>query len=130
MASSQEYLDFILKQLQGLGQEISFRKMMGEYVLYYRGRLFGGIYDNRLLLKPVQPALDFFENPVYEFPYPGAKPMLRIKEVEDASFLCSLIDDAYPALPAPKTTHAKSRPYRRQPWGTKGLCFPTPAGGT
>ena len=90
MASSQEYLDFILKQLQGLGQEISFRKMMGEYLLYYRGRLFGGIYDNRLMIKPVQPALDFFENPVYESPYPGAKPMLRIKEVEDASFLCSL----------------------------------------
>ena len=102
MASSQEYLDFILKQLQGLGQEISFRKMMGEYLLYYRGRLFGGIYDNRLLLKPVQPALDFLENPVYESPYPGAKPMLRIKEVEDASFLCSLIDAAYPTLPAPK----------------------------
>ena len=61
MASSQEYLDLILKQLQGLGQEISFRKMMGEYLLYYRGRLFGGIYDNRILLKPVQPALDFLK---------------------------------------------------------------------
>ena len=58
MSSSQEYLDFILKQLQGLGQEISFRKMMGEYLLYYQGRLFGGIYDNRLLLKPVQPCSD------------------------------------------------------------------------
>ena len=102
MASSQEYFDFILEQLQGLGQEISFRKMMGEYLLYYRGRLFGGIYDNRLLLKSVQPALDFFENPVYEFPYPGAKPMLHIKEVEDAAFLCNLIEAAYPALPAPK----------------------------
>ena len=102
MASSQEYLDFILKQLQGLGQEISFRKMMGEYLLYYRGRLFGGIYDNRLLLKPVQPALDLLENPVYDTPYLGAKPMLRIKEVEDASFLCSLIEAACPALPAPK----------------------------
>ena len=101
MASSQEYLDFILKQLQGLGQEISFRKMMGEYLLYYRGRLFGGIYDNRLLLKPVQPALALLENPVYELPYPGAKSMLRI-EVEDASVLCSLIEAAYPALPAPK----------------------------
>ena len=101
MASSQEYLDFILKQLQGLGQEISFRKMMGEYLLYYRGRLFGGIYDNRLLLKSVQPALDFFENPVYESPYPGAKPMLSI-EVEDAAFLCNLIEAAYSALPAPK----------------------------
>ena len=102
MASSQEYLDFILKQLQGLGQEISFRKMMGEYLLYYRGRLFGGIYDNRLMVKPVQPALDFFENPIYESPYPGAKPMLHIKEVEDAAFLCNLIEAAYPALPAPK----------------------------
>ena len=102
MASSQEYLDFILKQLQGLGQEISFRKMMGEYLFYYRGCLFGGLYDNRLLLKPVQPALDFFENPVYESPYPGAKLMLRIKEVEDAAFLCSLIEAVYPVLPAPK----------------------------
>ena len=102
MASSQEYLDLILKQLQGLGQEISFRKMMGEYLLYYRGRLFGGIYDNRILLKPVQPALDFFEKPVYESPYPGAKSMLRIEEVEDAAFLCNLIEAAYPALPASK----------------------------
>ena len=101
MASSQEYLDFILKQLEGLGQEISFRKMMGEYLLYYRGRLFGGIYDNRLLLKPVQSALDFFENPVYESPYPGAKPMLCI-EVEDAAILCNLIEAAYPALPTAK----------------------------
>ena len=102
MASSQEYLDFILKQLQGLGQEISFRKMMGEYLLYYRDRLFGGIYDNRLLLKPVQPALVLLENPVYELPYPGAKPMLYIKEVEDAAFLCSLIEAIYPVLPAAK----------------------------
>ena len=102
MASSQEFLDFILKQLEALGQGISFRKMMGEYLLYYRGRLLGGIYDNRLLLESVQPALDFFENPVYEFPYPGAKPMLHIKEVEDAAFLCNLIEAAYPALPAPK----------------------------
>ena len=102
MASSQEYLDFILKQLQGLGQEISFRKMMGEYLLYYRGRLFGGIYDNRLLIKPVQPAIDLFENPVFESPYLGAKQMLRIEEVEDAGFLCSLIEATYPALPAPK----------------------------
>ena len=76
--------------------------MMGEYLLYYRGRLFGGIYDNLLMIKPVQPALDFFENPVYEFPYPGAKPMLYIKEVEDAAFLCSLIEAVYPVLPAPK----------------------------
>lgn len=102
MASSQEYLDLILKQLQGLGQEISFRKMMGEYLHYYRDRLFGGIYDNRLLLKPVQPALVLLENPVYELPYPGAKPMLYIKEVEDAAFLCSLIEAIYPVLPAAK----------------------------
>ena len=102
MASSQEYLDFILKQLQGLGQEISFRKMMGEYLLYYRGRLFGGIYDNRLLLKPVQPALDFFENPVYESPYLGAKPMLHIKEVEDAAFPSNLLEAPYPDLPEKK----------------------------
>ena len=102
MASSQEYLDLILKQLQGLGQEISFRKMMGEYLLYYRGRLFGGIYDNRLMVQPVQPALVFFENPVYESPYPGAKPMLQIKEVEDATFLCKRIEAAYSDLPAPK----------------------------
>ena len=76
--------------------------MMGEYLLYYRDRLFGGIYDNRLLLKPVQPALVLLENPVYELPYPGAKPMLYIKEVEDAAFLCSLIEAIYPVLPAAK----------------------------
>lgn len=102
MASSQEFLDFVLSQLSGLGEEVSSRKMMGEYLLYYRGRLFGGIYDNRLLLKPVQPALDLLENPVYEEPYPGAKPMLRIEAAAEAAWLCTLIEAVYPALPAAK----------------------------
>ena len=101
MASSKNYLEFVLEQLSGL-DDVTYRSMMGEYILYFRGKIIGGIYDNRLLLKPVQPALDFFENPIYESPYPGAKPMLHIKEVEDAAFLCNLIEASYPALPAPK----------------------------
>ena len=56
MASTKEYLDFVMEQLSGL-DELSSRAMMGAYILYYRGRIFGGIYDDRLLVKPVPMAL-------------------------------------------------------------------------
>lgn len=72
MASDKEYVRYVLEQLSGL-EEISTRAMMGEYILYYRGKVAGGIYDNRLLIKPVAAAAAQFENPIYEIPYPGAR---------------------------------------------------------
>ena len=72
MASTKEYLDFVLEQLSGL-DEISSRAMMGEFILYYRGKIFGGIYDNRLLVKPVPMALRLMPDAEMELPYDGAK---------------------------------------------------------
>ena len=101
MASSKEYLAFILEQLSEL-EEISYRSMMGEYILYYRGKIIGGIYDNRLLLKPVKVVMDQLEQTRLERPYEGAKEMILLEDLEDKSFLAGLIRDMYEVLPAPK----------------------------
>lgn len=101
MASSKEYLDFILEQLSEL-EEISYRQMMGEYILYYRGKIIGGIYNNRLLLKPVKVVMDQLEQTRLERPYEGAKKMILIEDTEDKSFLARLIKEMYEVLPAPK----------------------------
>lgn len=101
MASSKEYLDFILDQFSEL-EEISYRQMMGEYILYYRGKIIGGIYDNRLLLKPVKVVMDQLEQTRLERPYEGAKEMILLEDLEDKSFLAGLIRDMYEVLPAPK----------------------------
>ena len=101
MASSKEYLAFILEQLSEL-EEISYRCMMGEYILYYRGKIIGGIYDNRFLLKPVKAVLNQLGQPRLERPYEGAKEMILLEELEDKSFLANLIKDMYAYLPAPK----------------------------
>ncbi len=101
MASSKEYLDFILEQLSEL-EEMSYRPMMGEYILYYRGKIIGGIYDNRLLLKPVKVVMDQLGQLRLERPYEGAKEMILLEDLEDKSFLAGLIRDMYEVLPAPK----------------------------
>ena len=101
MASSKEYLDFIFDQLSEL-DEMSYRPMMGEYILYYRGKIIGGIYDNRLLLKPVKVVLDQLGQTRLERPYEGAKEMILLEDLEDKSFLARLIRDMYEVLPAPK----------------------------
>ena len=101
MASSKEYLDFILEQLSEL-EEMSYRLMMGEYILYYRGKIIGGIYDNRLLLKPVKVVMDQLRQNRLERPYEGAKEMILLEDLEDKSFLARLIKDMYEVLPAPK----------------------------
>ena len=74
MPSSKGYLDFILDQLSGL--DIGHRAMMGEYLLYIGGRLFGGIYDDRQLVKPIPAALELIPDAAREAPYPGAKETL------------------------------------------------------
>lgn len=101
MASSKEYLDFILEQLSQL-DEIAYRAMMGEYILYYRGKIFGGIYDDRLLVKPVKSAVSLMPNATYELPYEGAKKMLLVDDVDSQEFLSKLIEAMYSELPAPK----------------------------
>lgn len=101
MASSREYLEFILGQLSGL-EEITHRAMMGEYILYYRGRVIGGIYDDRLLVKPVPAAVSRMPEAPRELPYEGARPMLLVGNVDDREFLTELIGAVYEELPAPK----------------------------
>ena len=101
MASSKEYLAFILNQFSEL-EEMSYRPMMGEYILYYRGKIIGGIYDNRLLLKPVKVIFDQLGQTRLERPYEGAKEMILLEELEDKSFLARLIKEMYEVLPAPK----------------------------
>ena len=101
MASSKEYLDFILEQLSDL-EDITYRPMMGEYILYYRGKLIGGIYDDRFLVKPVKSAVTMMPDARMELPYDGAKEMLLVEDVDDREFLQKLVRAMYPDLPAPK----------------------------
>ena len=101
MASSKEYLDFILDQLSGL-DEISCRAMMGEYIVYYRGRIVGGIYDDRFLVKPTKSAVSMMPDADKELPYEGAKEMLLVDNVENREFLQELLNAMYDELPAPK----------------------------
>ena len=101
MSSSKSYLDFILDQLSGL-DEISWRAMMGEYILYYKGRIFGGIYDDRLLVKPTASAVSMMPNAVRELPYEGAKEMLLVENVEDRAFLETLLTAMAEELPLPQ----------------------------
>ena len=101
MASSKEYLDFVLEQLSEL-EEITWRAMMGEYILYYRSRAIGGIYDNRFLVKPVKSAASMMPDAIRELPYDGAKEMLLVDNVENREFLRTLLDAMYEELPAPK----------------------------
>ena len=101
MASSKDYLDYILDQLSGL-DDISYRTMMGEYIIYYRGKLVGGIYDDRFLVKPVKSALAMMPDAEMELPYEGVKEMLLIDDVDNREFLRKLFEAMYEKLPAPK----------------------------
>ncbi len=101
MASSREYLDFILEQLSGL-DHVTYRTMMGEYILYYRGRIAGGIYDDRLLVKPTKSAVAMMPDADREAPYEGAKEMLLVDNVDNRDFLAALLNAMYEELPIPK----------------------------
>ena len=101
MASGKDYLNYVLEQLSGL-EEITHRAMMGEYILYYKGRILGGIYDDRLLVKPVKAAVAMLPEASYELPYEGAKEMLLVDRVDDRAFLTKLVEGMYEELPAPK----------------------------
>lgn len=101
MASTKEYLSYILEQLSDL-EEITFRQMMGEYIIYYRGKIVGGIYDNRFLVKPVAAAVSLMPDALYEKPYDGAKEMLLVDNVESKEFLAKLINAMYDELTSGK----------------------------
>ena len=101
MASSKEYLEFILEQLSEL-DDITYRAMMGEYIIYYGGKIVGGIYDDRFLVKPVKCAVAMMPDAEHEEPYEGAKKMLLVDDVEDRDFLRDLLEAMYEELPDPK----------------------------
>ena len=106
MASSKEYLTFILEQLSDL-EGISYRAMMGEYIIYYREKIVGGIYDDRLLVKPVKSAVSLIPNAIYELPYEGAKERRLVEEVDQKEFLTGLFHAMYDELPLPKPKKKK-----------------------
>ena len=107
MASTKAYLDFILDQLSGL-DEITYRAMMGEYIIYYRGKIVGGVYDDRFLVKPTKSAAAMMPDAERELPYEGAKEMLLVDNVDDREFLQKLLDAMYEELPAPKVRGNKN----------------------
>ena len=100
MPSSKSYLDFILEQLSDL-EYISSRAMMGEFIIYYRGKIVGGIYDDRLLVKAIPSAIAYMPNAPYELPYEGAKKMLLVEEIDDKTFMTGLFNAMYDELPEP-----------------------------
>ena len=106
MSSSKEYLTFILEQLSEL-EDVSYKAMMGEYILYYRGKIVGGIYDDRLFVKPVKSAIDYMPNANYDVPYDGAKEMLLVDDVDSKDFLTGLFEAMFDELPAPKPKNKK-----------------------
>ncbi len=106
VASSKEYLEFILEQLSGL-EEIRYLAMMGEYIIYYRGKIVGGIYDDRFLVKPVKSAIDYIGNPCYELPYKGGKEMLLVEDIDNKEYLEGLLRAMYDELPMPKPKKKK-----------------------
>ena len=109
MASSKSYLEFIMDQLSGL-DGVSWRAMMGEYIIYYKGKIIGGIYDNRFLVKPTKSALAMMPTAEKELPYEGAKEMLVVDDPEDVAFLHALLE--------------KLRPFQAKRWSWPELSRP------
>ena len=101
MASSKEYLEFVLEQLSLL-DDITYKAMMGEFIICYRGKIAGGIYDDRFLVKPVKSAVAMMPDAEMELPYEGAKEMLLVDDIDNKEFLRELFDAMYDELPAPK----------------------------
>lgn len=100
MASSKDYLEFILEQLSYI-DGITYRYMMSEYILYFNGKIFGGIYDNRFMVKITSSSKNLMPDADEELPYEGAKPMLLVTDVDNRDFLKLLIESMYPELPEP-----------------------------
>ena len=108
MASSKEYLEYVLEQLSEL-DEITYKAMMGEYIIYYRGKIIGGIYDDRFLVKDIKSASDMMPEAELELPYEGAKKMLLVDEIDNRDFLAGLLKAMYEELPTPKKKQRGSK---------------------
>lgn len=101
MASSKDYLNYILDEISELS-DITYRQMMGEYIIYYKGKIAAYVCDDRLLVKDVPSALKYLKTIVYEKPYEGAKDMLLLEDIDDREYLTGLFEAIYEELPAPK----------------------------
>ncbi len=108
MTSSKEYVSYVLDQLSEAG-EVSYRAMMGEYVIYYRDKVVGGIYDDRFLVKPVEAAKALLPHADYQIPYEGAKEMLLVDSIENRALMAELLRAMYPELPAPKKKKPRAK---------------------
>ncbi|NLC93933.1 MAG: hypothetical protein GX677_10885 [Treponema sp.] len=108
MPSSKEYCDYVLDQLS-LVKEITSRKMMGEYILYCKGKIFGGIYDDRFLVKKTPFSKSFMQNPQEEIPYEDANPMFLVEEIDNKEFLQQLVNNMLPELPEKKNMKSKDK---------------------
>ena len=108
MASDKTFLDFILDQLSS-AEDITYRAMMGEYLIYCRGKLIGGIYDNRFLVKPTESARCLMPDAAEELPYPGAKPMLLAEDPDNRALLCALAEVIAAELPEPKPQRSRKK---------------------
>ncbi|MBR4328846.1 MAG: TfoX/Sxy family protein [Candidatus Riflebacteria bacterium] len=106
MSSTKEYLEFILEQLSKIN-DIKFRAMMGEYIIYYRNKIIGGIYDDRFLIKQTKSAKKLMPDAPLELPYEGAKEMLLVEDIENKEFLKELFDSMVDELPTPKKRNDK-----------------------
>lgn len=106
MASSKEFLQFILEQLSEL-EEITYRPMMGEFIIYYCDKIVGGIYDDRLLVKPIKSAIDYMSTISYELPYDGAKRMLLVDDIDNKEYITGLFNAMYDELPVSKKKKQK-----------------------
>lgn len=112
MPTDESYFEYILEQLSEL-EDIRARKMFGEYILYYKDRIFGGIYDNRLLVKSVKAAEDHLKDITLEMPYEGAKPMYLVDNTDDRDYLKGLVEAMYEQLPPPRSKKKKGKKQRR-----------------
>lgn len=108
MATSKDYINFISDQLSGL-EGIVCRSMMGEYIIYYKGKIAAYVCDNRLLVKPVEAAKTYIPDGIYEPPYEGAKDMLLVENVDSAEYLRGLFEVIYEELPVPKKKKREKR---------------------
>ena len=106
MGTSKEYLEFVLEQLSHI-EDITSRQMMGEYMIYHRGKLMAYVCDNRFLVKPVKSALELMPNAPRELPYEGAKEMLLVEELENREFMSTLFERIYDELPLPRPRKQK-----------------------
>ena len=109
MATSKDFIDYIKEQLREV-PEVTFRPMMGEYLVYYRGKMLGDICDNRLLVKPVEVAKTLLPDAEMQLPYDGAKtPLILVENIDDGEFLKELFEAMYLELPEPKSKTRKSK---------------------